>query len=155
MLQLRGSSAIEGLHMEWYETASALGGTAVLGEQVTSGPAFIERLERGLPRSAIKQLKHYGALSDADLSEVIPRRTLTSLKKSARLSAEQSDRLARVAGVVALAQRVFGDPMVARDWLVAPNPSLGARVPLRLLRTGNGAQLVESVLGRIEHGVYE
>lgn len=141
--------------MEWYETASALGGTSVLGQEVTSGPAFVERIERGLPRSAIKQLKRFGRLSDTQLSEVIPRRTLTSLKRRSRLTAEQSDRLARVAGIVAIAQRVFGNPTVARDWLLAPNHALGDRVPLRLLRTGNGAQLVESVLGRIEYGVYE
>jgi putative toxin-antitoxin system antitoxin component (TIGR02293 family) len=141
--------------MEWYETANALGGTAVLGEDVTSGPAFVERIERGLPRRTVTQLKRFGHLSDADLSNVIPRRTLTSLKRAARLTPEQSDRIARTASVVAFAQRVFGDVDVARAWLLTPNPALAYRVPLQLLRTGNGAQLVEAVLGRIEHGVYE
>ena len=141
--------------MEWYETANALGGAAVLGEGVTSGSAFVERIERGLPRHAITQLKRFGDLSDADLSAVIPRRTLTSLNKASRLSPEQSDRIARAAGIVALAQRVFGNVRTAREWLVTPNPALGARAPLRLLRTGNGAEVVESVLLRIEHGVYE
>jgi uncharacterized protein (DUF2384 family) len=87
--------------MEWYETANALGGTAVLGEDVTSGPAFVERIERGLPRRTVAQLKRFGHLSDADLSNVIPRRTLTSLKRAARLTPEQSDRIARTASVVA------------------------------------------------------
>jgi putative toxin-antitoxin system antitoxin component (TIGR02293 family) len=141
--------------MEWYETASALGGTAVLGEEVTSGSAFVERIERGLPRRTVTQLKRFGRLSDADLSNVIPRRTLTSLRKGALLSPGQSDRIARTAGVVALARRVFGDMDVAREWILTPNPALGHRLPLRLLRTGNGAQLVEAVLMRIEHGVYE
>jgi putative toxin-antitoxin system antitoxin component (TIGR02293 family) len=141
--------------MEWYETANALGGTAVLGRGITSGRAFVERLERGLPRRAIAQLKRFAGLSDADLSAVIPRRTLTSLKHTARLTPEQSDRIARTAGIVALSQRVFGDVAPARDWLLAANAALEGQVPLRLLRTGNGAQLVESVLIRIEHGVYE
>lgn len=141
--------------MGWYESANALGGTAVLGEGVTSGPAFVERIERGLPRRAITQLKRFSQLSDADLAAVIPRRTLSALKKASKLSPEQSDRIARTAGIVALAQRVFGDVSTAHDWLVTPNPALGARLPLRLLRTGNGADVVESVLLRIEHGVYE
>lgn len=141
--------------MEWFETANALGGTAVLGEEVISGPAFVERIERGLPRRTVTQLKRFGDLSDADLSAVIPRRTLTSMKQASRLTPEQSDRIARTASIVALAQRVFGDVAVAREWLLTPNPALGHRVPLRLLRTGNGAQLVEAVLTRIEHGVYE
>ncbi len=141
--------------MEWHETASALGGTALLGEQVTSGAAFVQRVERGLPRRVIAQLKRFGNLSDADLSEVIPRRTLTSMKSLATLTPDQSDRIARAAGIVALAQRVFGEVLPAREWLTTPNAALDNAIPLRLLRSGTGAKLVESVLIRIEHGVYE
>ncbi|HEX8691238.1 MAG TPA: antitoxin Xre/MbcA/ParS toxin-binding domain-containing protein [Longimicrobium sp.] len=141
--------------MEWYETANALGGTAVLGDEIRTGPSFVQRIERGLPRGAIRQLKHFSGLSDADLSEVIPRRTLTSLRNVQTLTPEQSDRVARMAAIFVLAQRVFGDPDVARDWLLTRNPALDHEVPLRLLRTGSGAQLVETVLVRIEHGVYE
>jgi putative toxin-antitoxin system antitoxin component (TIGR02293 family) len=50
---------------------------------------------------------------------------------------------------------VFGDPEVAREWLLTPNPALDHEIPLRLLRTGSGARVVEAVLIRIEHGVYE
>jgi putative toxin-antitoxin system antitoxin component (TIGR02293 family) len=72
-----------------------------------------------------------------------------------KLSTEQSDRVARTAGIAALAQRVFGDPEVAREWLLAPNPALNHEIPLRLLRTGSGGKVVEDVLLRIDHGVYE
>jgi len=34
------------------------------------------------------------------------------------------------------------------------NRALGGRVPLHLLDSDAGAQAVERVLGRIEHGVY-
>ena len=95
--------------MEWQETAKALGGVAVLGKEIVSGTAFAHKIEQGLPRSAIARLKQFSHLSDADLSEVIPRRTLTSIRGARKLSAEQSDRLARTAGIAALAQRVFGD----------------------------------------------
>jgi len=141
--------------MEWYEAASALGGVAVLGEDVVSGTSFVRRIERGLPRRAMVQLKRFSGLSDQDLSHVIPRRTLTHLKKAGRLSAEQSDRFARLAGVAAHAQRVFGSPEGALEWLRAPNPALDHEVPLSLLRTATGATLLESVLTRIEYGVYE
>jgi putative toxin-antitoxin system antitoxin component (TIGR02293 family) len=141
--------------MDWYETASALGGSAVLGEEVTSGVAFVHRIEQGLPRKALTQLKRYSGLSDADLAEVIPRRTLSTMQKTQRLTPEQSDRIARTAGIAASAQRVFDDADTARTWLLTPNPALGNEVPLRLLRTGSGARLVEAVLIRIEHGVYE
>jgi putative toxin-antitoxin system antitoxin component (TIGR02293 family) len=141
--------------MDWNETAQALGGAEVLGSEVVSGVAFVHRVEQGLPKKAVRVFMRYSQLSDADLSEAIPRRTLTNLKSADRLSPEQSDRVARIAGVTALAQRVFGDAADAREWLRTRNPALGNEAPLRMLRTGSGAQLVESVLTRIEHGVYE
>jgi putative toxin-antitoxin system antitoxin component (TIGR02293 family) len=141
--------------MEWSETARALGGVAVLGKEVISGVAFARRVEQGLPGSVIARLKRFTHLSDGDLSEVIPRRTLTSLRGVRKLTIEQSDRIARTAGIAAFAQRVFGDPEVAREWLLTRNPALGHEIPLRLLRTGCGAKVVENVLVRIEHGVYE
>lgn len=141
--------------MEWLETARALGGTAVLGDEITSGPAFVHQIEEGLPTRVLAQLKEYSHLSDADLTAVIPRRTFASFRASQRLTPEQSDRVARTAGIAALAQRVFGGPEIARDWLLAPNAALGHQPPLRMLRTGSGARLVEAVLIRIEHGVYE
>ena len=141
--------------MEWQETINALGGRDVLGKKVISGAAFVERVEQGLPRSAVTELKRFSHLSDSDLAAVIPRRTLTSIRRARRLTTEQSDRIARTAGIVALAQRVFGDVEAAREWLLLPNPALDRQIPLRLLRTGSGAHLVESVLLRIEHWVYE
>lgn len=141
--------------MEWLETARALGGTAVLGDEVTTGPAFVQRIEQGLPVRALAQLKRYSKLSDTDLTAVIPRRTMVSFKNVQRLTAEQSDRVARTAGMVAHAQRVFGDAEIAREWLLTPNPALDYEAPLRMLRTGSGADLVAAVLIRIEYGVYE
>ena len=141
--------------MEWLETVKALGGNAVLGKDVVSGATFARKVEQGLPRTAIAHLKQFTHLSDTDLSEVIPRRTLTSLRGAKKLSAEQSDRVARTAGIAALAQRVFGNVELARDWLRTPNAALNHETPLRLLRTGSGAKVVENVLIRIDHGVYE
>lgn len=141
--------------MGWHETASALGGTAVLGDEVSTGAGFVQRVEGGLPGKSLTFLKRFSGLSDADLTAVIPRRTLSTTRTATRLTPDQSDRVARTAGVVALAQRVFGSPEAAREWLLAPNPALAHEVPLRMLRTGSGGSLVEDVLVRIDHGVYE
>lgn len=141
--------------MEWQETVEALGGVAVLGKDVISAVAFARKVEQGLPRSAIVRLKRFTHFSDSDLAEVIPHRTLTSMRGVKKLSTEQSDRVARTAGIAALAQRVFGDAELAREWLLSPNPVLNQEIPLRLLRTGSGSKVVEDVLIRIDHGVYE
>jgi putative toxin-antitoxin system antitoxin component (TIGR02293 family) len=130
--------------MEWQETAKALGGNAILGKDVVSGATFARKVEQGLPRVAIARLKQFTQLSDAELSEVIPRRTLTSLRGAKKLSAEQSDRVARTAGIAALAQRVFGNVKLARDWLRTPNAALTTK---RLFAFAN-RQRSESCRGR-------
>jgi putative toxin-antitoxin system antitoxin component (TIGR02293 family) len=141
--------------VEWYEIAGALGGTEILGPDVISGSAFVQKVEQGFPRRVVVQFKRFSGLSDNDLVEVIPRRTLSHIKRVRRLTPEQSDKFARMAGVVAHAQRVFGDLEGALEWLRTPNPTLGQEPPLRMLKTGSGATLVDSVLTRIEYGVYE
>lgn len=65
----------------------------------------------------------------------------------------ESDRLYRLAKVYARAIEVFEDEAVALDWLKSKNRALGD-VPLMLLDTEAGTDMVERVLTRIEHGVY-
>ena len=57
--------------------------------------------------------------------------------------------------IAAVAERVFGDPEAARQWLHSPNPALDDATPIAMLATPHGAETVAAVLGRIEHGVYE
>jgi putative toxin-antitoxin system antitoxin component (TIGR02293 family) len=72
----------------------------------------------------------------------------------ARLSLEQSDVVVRIAGAVARAIDVLGDRKKAVRWLTASNRALGGEIPITLLDTSAGAHEVETVLDRIEYGVY-
>jgi putative toxin-antitoxin system antitoxin component (TIGR02293 family) len=85
---------------------------------------------------------------------VIPRRTLAHRKdKGQRLTAEQSDRLARAVRMAARAEEAVGDREKAARWLRRPNRALGGRRPIDLLESGVGARMVEQELGRLEHGI--
>ena len=75
-------------------------------------------------------------------------------KVSGRLLPEESERVYRLAKVVALAESVLGAREKARHWLNTPNRALGNVTPLSLLETEAGADEVTNVLGRIEFGVY-
>jgi putative toxin-antitoxin system antitoxin component (TIGR02293 family) len=140
--------------MNLVATMAALGGAPVLGREVRSEVEAVEMVEDGLPAETIGRLQRLGDVSEADLASIIPRRTLSHLKKTSRLSTEQSDRIARAAGAFQMAHEVFGNRDKANDWMRHPNRSLGGKAPLALLRTGSGAQLVEDVLTRIAWGVY-
>ncbi len=64
----------------------------------------------------------------------------------------ESDRLYRLARIVALAKYYLGDNQLAMQWLKRPNRALGGKIPLELLDTEPGAKMVENILGRIAYG---
>jgi putative toxin-antitoxin system antitoxin component (TIGR02293 family) len=59
----------------------------------------------------------------------------------------------RVARVTVKAEETFGSKEKARRWLCRPTTALNGEEPLKLLNTDAGAQLVEDLLIRIDHGI--
>jgi putative toxin-antitoxin system antitoxin component (TIGR02293 family) len=133
-----------------------LGGPGVLRARISSELDLARVIAEGLPTGVVNAAVEHGLLSSAEVERyVVPRRTLAHRRKlRSPLSAEESDRLARIIRVVAIATETLGDPDKASKWLRRPNRALGNRVPLELLVTTTGARLVEDVLGRISTGVY-
>jgi putative toxin-antitoxin system antitoxin component (TIGR02293 family) len=134
----------------------ALGGRSVLRERLADYAAVIHRARAGLPYAALEAVAKRYAIPLAALVGVIdlPARTLARRKKERRLSASESDRLARVARVAAAAEDVLDDHVKAGRWLQKPNRALGGVTPFDLLGSDLGAEQVETVLVRIDHGVY-
>lgn len=134
---------------------SVLGGARVLGRSVRSPQDLAERVRKGLPFAALSAvMQEYGISRDV-LCDILhlSRRNLLRRKEQRRLSPDESDRLYRLARVLAHANRVFEDPEESADWIQTPNAALGKRPPLILLDTDIGVQQVDQVLGRIEHGI--
>jgi putative toxin-antitoxin system antitoxin component (TIGR02293 family) len=69
-------------------------------------------------------------------------------------SVSAAKRLYRLSTVHEHATDVFEDSDIAWDWLKTPNRALGGEIPLQRLETDEGSQQVETILGRIEYGVY-
>ena len=65
---------------------------------------------------------------------------------------DESDRAARLARTVALADRTFANPDKANRWLHKELRVLDGRRPIDLVRTQVGARIVEDVLMRIAWG---
>jgi len=137
------------------EVVSVLGGTKVLGRRVRAPEDLAERVREGLPFAALAAvMDQYGIARDVlcDILHLSPRNFLRR-KEQKRLASDESDRLYRLARVLAHANRVFEDADESADWIHAPNMSLGKQQPLTLLDTDIGVQQVDQVLGRIEHGI--
>lgn len=119
-------------------------------------PGLIEIIGKGLPFSAFERLQRNTGFSNEQLLDLlqIPRRTLARRKASGKLSAEESDRLVRLARVYGRALFFFdGDAEAATNWLTAPQYAFGGVRPSEMVRTDVGAQEVETLIGQLEHGI--
>ena len=128
---------------------------AILGvSRLRTDQDLVRLVEARLATSALDGLKHAG-LTDGELSNlVVPRRTLTHRRtRGEALSRDESDRVVRVARIVALAEHVFGDGERGWRWLRAGKRQLQGRSPLDLLATETGARLVEELLYRVDEGM--
>jgi putative toxin-antitoxin system antitoxin component (TIGR02293 family) len=136
--------------------AETLGGRNVLKERLADYTAVIHRARAGLPYAALEAVAARYGIPVATLARVIdlPPRTLARRKKERRLSATESDRLVRVARAAASAEDVLEDRDNAGRWLQKPNRALGGVAPLDLLNSDLGAEQVETILVRIDYGVY-
>jgi putative toxin-antitoxin system antitoxin component (TIGR02293 family) len=140
--------------------AGLLGGKKVL-KQVLTGPAEThDLLVAGLPGRALSQLfKGMTVIKQADALENGVGISLRTYQRSQKapakpLSTEQSARTWVFASVLAQAMRAFGSRELAEDWLQRPALALGQKRPIDLLATHEGVDLVRTLLGRIEYGVY-
>lgn len=112
---------------------------------------LVEAVREGLPVATVDEVIASGRITGAELDRLaVPRKTLAHRRALGRLSAEQSDRLLRV---IAEAEAGFGDPEKARRWLRRPTTALAGHAPLDLLDTDIGARRIETLLGRIAHGI--
>jgi putative toxin-antitoxin system antitoxin component (TIGR02293 family) len=112
-------------------------------------------VEDGLPIDSLSLLKEKG-LTFSEVSQmVISPRTLKHRKaRGEHLSHEETDRMVRVARIVALAENVFGNLDKALLWLRSPDDRIGDRNPLSMLHTESGGRLVENMLWQLDEGVY-
>ena len=113
-------------------------------------------VEQGVPLPALEEFAASSGFALKDLLEVvIPARTLKHRRQRQEpLSLDESDRLARVERVYALAVRVFGNPEKARRWLSKPKIRFDDQTPLAMLRTDLGGRQVEEMLIQIDEGMF-
>jgi putative toxin-antitoxin system antitoxin component (TIGR02293 family) len=135
--------------------AEVLGGLGRRKASVTD-LTLVGAVRDGLPVSTLGRLIADGVVSEQEIeAHFIPRRTLYARRQKGTLSREQSDLVVRLARIQAMADEIFGDRRKAHGWLRDKNGALASQTPLSLLDTEEGGRLVETVLGRIAHGIVE
>ncbi|MEX2536987.1 MAG: antitoxin Xre-like helix-turn-helix domain-containing protein [Trueperaceae bacterium] len=127
-----------------------------IGLHEADADELIETLKRGLPVTAFDNLRDALDVTKLELAGVlgISERTLARRLKSSRFNSEESERIYRIARLLAKATVVLESDGEAAIWLKTPKRYLKGKIPLQYAGTEVGAQTVERLLGRIEHGVF-
>ncbi len=112
-------------------------------------------IRRGFPAESLVRFKRDAGFSYEEIAALLDLSAKTierAIARRTRLSRGASDRLYRVARVLALCEQVLEDRKHALEWLRRPQYGLGGRVPAELLGTEAGSREIELLLERIEHG---
>ena len=132
----------------------------LLGGEAVTGPLRTELdlmrlVRRGVPTQALDHFLTASHLTFGSIERhVLARRTFKRRQDAAQpLDPMESDRLMRLVRLVAAADETFGDQQKAMAWLGRENRVLDGQTPLSLADTDLGARSVETLLGRIGHGL--
>jgi putative toxin-antitoxin system antitoxin component (TIGR02293 family) len=131
-----------------------LGGDETLTGPVEQGDTLERAVRAGLPFAAVRRLIESGRLTTAEVTALaLPRTTYGRRAREGALSGAESERIERLARVIATAEEVFLDQGRAGRWLRAPHPELEGRLPLEVAASELGARRVETMLWQIGHGI--
>jgi putative toxin-antitoxin system antitoxin component (TIGR02293 family) len=131
-----------------------LGGRHTLGRALSTDSDLREAIREGFPPAVVEELMGASGLTLKELADSLDLspRSLQRRRRSGRLARFESDRLYRLARIVALAQESLGSRERAMNWLKRGNRALGGVAPIAAIDTEPGARQVENVLGRIAYG---
>lgn len=132
-----------------------LGGPRLFGLR-PAGIDLLAEVERGLPVGSYEAVAEALELSPSEEDRLlqVSLRTRARWKRRARLDPATSDRLVRLARILALAVMVLESRENAVAWLREPSDALRGRSPLAAIATDPGAEKVSNMLYQMEHGVY-
>lgn len=119
-------------------------------------PSAVQLIQGGLKVAEFDRLQQQLGVSSERLSELLRlgKSTLHRRRQTGRLTKDESDKVVRFQRLFEQAVSVLSDPEEARDWLKAEAYGLNGVTPLDHADTEAGAREVESLLWRLEHGVY-
>ncbi len=128
---------------------------AAIGVEPKSDLDLARMTEVGFPLASIDELKKQG-LTFTEISDVIisPRTLKHRKARGEGLSREETERVIRMARIIAFAEKVFGSHDKAMGWLREADDRLDNRNALQMLKTETGGRLIENMLYQIDEGVF-
>ena len=115
----------------------------------------ITLIREGVSGDSITRLADLISIPKNDVYNLLNLKARTAQRQvSKNLDADKSGHLVQITRILQRCVEVFEDLEKAKRWLKSPNYALGNQVPLNLLDTTEGIELVRDTLTRIEYGVF-
>ena len=135
--------------------AGVLGGEKVLKRDICTLAELAATVQQGLPKSALRVVaSHIHKDSQAILNlmdRLVPKATYK--RRQHVLSPAESERIERLARVIATAEYIWDDAEAARQFLQTPHTLLERQTPCDVTMTELGARRVEEILWKIFYGL--
>jgi putative toxin-antitoxin system antitoxin component (TIGR02293 family) len=130
-----------------------LGGERVLGRPLASDSDLREAIREGFPHAVLREVMRASGLTLQELATALDLSSRSlQRRRRGRLARFESDRIYRMARLMALARETLGEGERAVRWLKRTNRALGGLAPIAAIDTELGARQVENLLGRIAYG---
>ena len=128
-----------------------------LFSMLTDDRSTLQLVRQGVSPSKVTAFIERAHLTQKEFFQVTRLKSATfyhRLKSRKNFDSIESDRIVRVMRALKLAEDILGSPEQARAWYHTEVPALGNVTPWSLLDTEPGTREVETILLRIEHGIY-
>jgi putative toxin-antitoxin system antitoxin component (TIGR02293 family) len=130
-----------------------LGGERTLGRRLGTDSDLREAIREGFPHAVLQKVMRASGLTLQELATALDLSSRSlQRRRRGRLARFESDRLYRMARLLALARETLGEGGRAMRWLRRTNRALGGLAPIAAIDTELGARQVENLLGRIAYG---
>ncbi|HZY96504.1 MAG TPA: antitoxin Xre/MbcA/ParS toxin-binding domain-containing protein [Candidatus Cybelea sp.] len=139
------------------DVVKVLGGHKTFGGDVLTCDLDLNKLiHDGVPIAAFHYMVESLGQREGTIMDglAISRVTLEERRTAGRLDVDESERVIRLARIVALGELAFGSTQTVGRWLLKPNVALNGAIPLSLLHADLGGRQVEAALGRALLGGY-
>ena len=127
----------------------------IMGITAKTTAEIARAVQRGLPRTVLERTVKRAVSAPEDIKPtmlmIISESTLK--RRGAHLKSPESERIERLARLIATAEHVWGDTEKARRFLNTPHPELDGRKPLEAAATEIGARQAEDVLWNLFYGL--
>jgi putative toxin-antitoxin system antitoxin component (TIGR02293 family) len=123
--------------------------------EIPDSMKIIDLVRSGLPGSTLRKVAEAYQMPKADMYNLLHISAKTGQRiATKKLDKDKSDHLIQMVKVFSRTNAVFKDSDKAMNWLKSPCYALGDQIPVQLLDTSEGMELVMNALGRIEYGLF-